>query len=249
VNYTIPFEKVSAGDITLVGGKGANLGEMKRAGLPVPSGFCVTTEAFRLFMDASGVTEELYTTLDGLAADDVQGVRVAGEDIRAKLRRIPIPAAVSADVLKAWEASGKEHPYAVRSSATAEDLPTASFAGQQDTFLNVRGSDGLLDKLRACWISLFSDRAILYRMQNDFPHRDVALSVVVQRILQPQISGILFTADPVIGHRQIATIDASFGLGEALVQGLVTPDHYRVDKRSGSILAGNHWRQAAYYPA
>ncbi len=249
MNYTIPFEKVSAGDITLVGGKGANLGEMKRAGLPVPSGFCVTTEAFRLFMDASGVTEELYTTLDGLAADDVQGVRVAGEDIRAKLRRIPIPAAVSADVLKAWEASGKEHPYAVRSSATAEDLPTASFAGQQDTFLNVRGSDGLLDKLRACWISLFSDRAILYRMQNDFPHRDVALSVVVQRILQPQISGILFTADPVIGHRQIATIDASFGLGEALVQGLVTPDHYRVDKRSGSILAGNHWRQAAYYPA
>ena len=239
MNYTIPFEKVSAGDIALVGGKGANLGEMTCAGLPVPSGFCVTTAAFRLFMNVSGATEQLYATLDGLAADDVQGVRVAGEDIRAKLRHVPIPAAVSADFLKAWEASGKEHPYAVRSSATAEDLPTASFAGQQDTFLNVRGSDELLDKLRACWVSLFTDRAILYRMQNDFAHREVALSVVVQRMLQPQVSGILFTADPVSGHRQIATIDASYGLGEALVQGLVTPDHYRVNKRNGEILAAN----------
>ncbi|MFQ5408011.1 MAG: phosphoenolpyruvate synthase [Anaerolineales bacterium] len=238
---TIPiilrFEKISAADLPLVGGKGANLGEMARAGLPVPPGFCVTTAAFRAFMEASGAAAATYAALSGLAPADLAGVRMAGARIRRRLLNAPIPTDVSDAVLAAFDTAGAEQAFAVRSSATAEDLPGASFAGQQDTFLNVRGADDLLDKVRACWVSLFTDRAILYRMQNGFDHGEVALSVVVQRMIAPDVSGIMFTADPVSNHRHRATIDASYGLGEALVQGIVSPDHYKVDKRTGEIAA------------
>ena len=139
-------------------------------------------------------------------------------------------------VRQSWQEIGTDHAYAVRSSATAEDLPDASFAGQQDTYLNIIGEAALLDAIRRCWVSLFTDRAILYRVQNNFQHRDVQLSVVVQQMIMSERSGILFTADPLTGHRHTLTIDASFGLGEALVSGLVSPDAYRVDKRTRTIL-------------
>lgn len=233
---TLPFSAIHASDLPLVGGKGANLGEMTQAGFPLPPGFCVTTVAFRQFMQDSGLVEEIYRSLEKLAPDDVEGVRQVGQQIRTQLAQVALPAEVENAIVAAWEALGTGDSYAVRSSATAEDLPDASFAGQQDTYLNVMGRQKLLESVRACWISLFTDRAILYRAQNHFSQRDVYLSVVVQRMVFPDVSGILFTADPVSGNRQIISIDASYGLGEALVAGLVSPDLYKVDKRSHAIV-------------
>ncbi len=233
---TMPFSAIRANDLSCVGGKGANLGELTHAGFPVPPGFCVTTRGFRKFMQAGGLAEEIYCSLESLAADDVEGVRRVGEQIREKLTQVPLPQEIENAIVAAWEELGADDAYAVRSSATAEDLPDASFAGQQDTYLNVVGREKLLEAVRACWVSLFTDRAILYRAQNNFSERDVYLAVVVQRMVFPDASGILFTANPVSGHRQILSIDASYGLGEALVAGLVSPDLYKVDKRSRTIL-------------
>jgi pyruvate,water dikinase len=237
---TLPFEAIAAGDLARVGGKGANLGELGRAGFPVPPGFCVTTDAYRLFFDAAcAAGGDPLAALAGVDGADVEAVRAAGARVREGLGRVPMPAAVAAAVAAAWEAAGGDldgAAWAVRSSATAEDLPGASFAGQQDTYLNVRGRAPLLDAVRRCWISLFTDRAILYRARNGFPHEAVLLSVVVQRMVRPDVSGILFTADPITGHRGVCSIDAGFGLGEALVSGLVSADLYRVDKRSGEVL-------------
>ncbi|MCC6166912.1 MAG: phosphoenolpyruvate synthase [Caldilineaceae bacterium] len=232
-DYTLPFDVISAADLPTVGGKGANLGEMARAGFPVPPGFCVTTAAFQHWIaSAAGA---VYARLDALGPDDVDAARAAGAAVRAQLAALPVPGDVAQAVVAAWQVQGTDHAYAVRSSATAEDLPDASFAGQQDTFLNVRSRDDLLARLRDCWVSLFTDRAILYRAKNGFAHRSVALAVVVQRMVMPDAAGILFTADPVTSHRGRITIDAGYGLGEALVAGLVTPDLYTVDKRSGRI--------------
>ena len=233
----LPFSAIRSKDLPLVGGKGANLGEMTHAGFPVPPGFCVTTAAFRRFMAAHGQANRLYALLDELTVSDVDEVRRVGELVRRELMDTPMPEEVSLAILETWREEGGEYAYAVRSSATAEDLPDASFAGQQDTFLNVRGEDALLDAVKMAWISLFTDRAILYRIQNDFDHRAVALAVVVQRMVMADISGALFTADPVTGHRHTLVINACFGLGEALVSGLVTPDTYRVDKRTGEVIS------------
>ena len=234
--FILSFSDIRATDLPLVGGKGANLGEMTHAGFPIPGGFCLTTQAFRQFMDTHPDTASLYKQLDGITTNDVESVREVGERIREALMNVSMPDEIAEAVKDAWQETGVEHAYAVRSSATAEDLPDASFAGQQDTYLNIIGEESLLDAIRRCWVSLFTDRAILYRAQNNFPHREVALSVVVQKMVMSEKSGTLFTADPLTGHRHTLTIDASFGLGEALVSGLVSPDSYRVDKRTRVIL-------------
>ena len=174
--------------------------------------------------------------LDTVTTDNVETVRRVGQRVRQVLLEVPMPGDVADAVRQSWQEIGTDHAYAVRSSATAEDLPDASFAGQQDTYLNIIGEAALLDAIRRCWVSLFTDRAILYRAQNGFNHRDVQLSVVVQQMIMSEISGVLFTADPLTGHRHTIAIDASFGLGEALVSGLVSPDAYRVDKRTHTIL-------------
>ena len=233
---TLSLSDIRAVDLPLVGGKGANLGEMAHAGFPVPPGFCLTTVAFQKFIAAYPDSEGLYALLDTVTTDDVEIVRAVGQHARQMLLEVPIPDDIIEAVKRAWQDTGVEHAYAVRSSATAEDLPDASFAGQQDTYLNILGEAALLDAIRRCWVSLFTDRAILYRIQNNFSHREVQLSVVVQQMIMSETSGILFTADPLTGHRHILTIDASFGLGEALVSGLVSPDAYRVDKRKRVIL-------------
>lgn len=232
----LPFSVITAGDLPVVGGKGANLGEMTQAGLPVPPGFCVTTTAFRHFMAESHEAESLYKQLNEITTEDLDHARKVGEMVRERLTAVPIPADISEAILTAWQVQGTDKAYAVRSSATAEDLPDASFAGQQDTYLNIRGEVDLLDAVRRCWVSLFTDRAILYRVQNDFPHEEVALSVVVQEMVLPEISGILFTADPITGSRNIVSIDASYGLGEALVAGLISADLYKVDKRTMQVV-------------
>ncbi len=234
--FTLVFREVAAQDIPLVGGKGANLGELARAGFRVPPGFCITTAGFDAFLEGAPAMESYYARLSRMGSDDLEGVRQLGGELRSYLQQIEMPKPVAAAIAAAWRTLGTWEAYAVRSSATAEDLPTASFAGQQDTFLNVRTETALLDRVRACWVSLFTDRAILYRAQNGFDHRQGRLSVVVQQMVFPQVSGILFSADPVSGHRRIASIDASFGLGEALVSGLVSADLYRVDKRSWQVV-------------
>lgn len=231
---TLAFETISAADLPKVGGKGANLGELTRAGFNVPPGFCVTTRAFTCFME--GAKQDVYALLANLRADDLEGLRRVGGAVRACLDEVPLPAEVEGAVVNAWHTLGDGYAYAVRSSATAEDLPHASFAGQQDTYLNVRGKDALLASVKRCFISLFTDRAILYRIQNGFDHREVALSAVVQCMVQSDVAGILFTADPVTGNRNILSVDASFGLGEALVSGVVSADLYKVDKRTRGII-------------
>jgi phosphohistidine swiveling domain-containing protein len=235
--FILPFERISAADLPHVGGKGANLGELARAGFPVPPGFCVTTTAFDAFLAGLGETRALYAALESLDGKDVEAARRAAEATRATLGQAPLPPAVAHAVLAAWRDMGTEAAWAVRSSATAEDLPDASFAGQQDTYLNIRGAEALLDAVRRCWVSLFTDRAVLYRARNGFGHRGVKLSVVVQRMVMPEVSGILFTADPITGRRGTVSIDAGFGLGEALVSGLINADLYKVDKATGELLS------------
>jgi pyruvate,water dikinase len=232
----LPFERISAADLPRVGGKGANLGEMARAGFPVPPGFCVTTAAFDEFLAGCGALQPLYAELEALDGKDVEAARRVAESTRATLERAPLPPAVADAVLAAWRELGTDASWAVRSSATAEDLPDASFAGQQDTYLNIRGAEALLDAVRRCWVSLFTDRAVLYRARSGFGHRSVKLSVVVQRMVLPEVSGILFTADPITGRRGTVSIDAGFGLGEALVSGLINADLYKVDKATGELL-------------
>ncbi len=234
--FILPFERIDAARAAEVGGKGANLGVLVRAGLPVPPGVCLTTAAFDRFLESAPDVAERILALDGLEAQDLAGVAHHAGELRARLLELPVPPVVEAQLLAAWRGLGAEHAYAVRSSATLEDLPDASFAGQQDTFLNVRGEGPLLAAVRACWASLFTDRAVLYRRKHAYRSNAAKLSVVLQRMVLPDVAGILFTADPVTGHRDVCSIDASYGLGEALVSGLVHADLYRVRKSTGELL-------------
>jgi phosphohistidine swiveling domain-containing protein len=233
---TLAFPEIREQNEARVGGKAANLARLLRADVQVPPGFCVTTAAYDRFLAGLPDAPGRFDALEALDGRSVEAARSAAEAMRAALEGLPVPADVVAAVGAAWRAHGPEHPLAVRSSATAEDLPGASFAGQQDTYLNVQGEAALIDAVRRCWISLFTDRAVLYRARSHFGHRGVRLAVVVQRLIDPEVSGILFTADPITGHRQVASIDAGFGLGEALVGGLINADLYRVDRRRGTIL-------------
>lgn len=232
--YVLYFNEIDKKHLTYVGGKGANLGEMTKAGFPVPQGFCVTTEAYRTFIETSKEMSGFYDLLDQVRPDRLETIRSLGQRIRKHLKSLSMPEDVKSSILEAWKITGQVQAYAVRSSATAEDLPTASFAGQQDTFLNVLGPEQLLQAVHDCWASLFTDRAISYRAKNGFGHSLVFLSVVVQQMVFPEVSGIMFTADPITGHRKTISIDASFGLGEALVSGIVAADLYQV--RSGKII-------------
>lgn len=227
--YILRFDEIDRTKISEVGGKGANLGEMFRVtGVHVPDGFCITTKAYQHFIAGAAEFQQLINELERLDADDLAQVAASGRRMRNYLENVSIPAAIIAEIDEVLTAAMADFHYAVRSSATAEDLPGASFAGQQETFLNIKGREALLDCIRKCWASLFTDRAIVYRRKNGFRHSEVLLSVVVQRMIEPEVAGILFTADPVSGNRQVVSIDASFGLGEALVSGLVTADLYKV---------------------
>jgi Phosphoenolpyruvate synthase/pyruvate phosphate dikinase len=227
-NYLLFFNEIDKTQLPWVGGKGANLGEMVRAGLPVPTGFCITTEAYSAFIQTSSQMESLFARLERLMPDQPAQISELGLTIRSHLESVAIPEEIQASIIEGWQKLGAEYAYAVRSSATAEDLPGASFAGQQESYLNVKGAQQMLDSVRKCWASLFTDRAIAYRMQNGFDHRSVHLAVVVQHMVLPEVSGIMFTADPVSGNRKIVSIDAGYGLGEAMVSGIITADLYQV---------------------
>ncbi|MBY8912058.1 phosphoenolpyruvate synthase [Bacillus sp. YC2] len=233
--YVLEFREIDKTRQMAVGGKGMNLGECSRIeGILVPEGFCVTTDAYKRVI---GKNEEFHQLLDQLAVqkvDEREKISEISRQIRELIEGIGIDKGIEEEIDRCLLAFGFEHSYAVRSSATAEDLPFASFAGQQDTYLNIKGKDAILQHISKCWASLFTDRAVIYRMKNGFDHRKVYLSVVIQRMIFPQASGILFTADPVTSNRKVLSIDASFGLGEALVSGLVSADNYQV--REGRIV-------------
>ena len=230
------FDEIDQTQVAIVGGKGAQLGELSRIeGIHVPAGFCVTTDAFRRAMaNVAGVADQL-DRLSHLSLDDRGGIRAASAEIRGTIEQVALPDDLGAAIADSVAHLGGHPAYAVRSSATTEDLPTASFAGQQDTYLNVAGTAALVQHVRRCWASLFTERAVTYRLQNGFDHRVVQMAVVIQQMVFPQAAGVLFTADPVTSNRKVVCVEASFGLGEALVSGLVNPDIYRV--RGGEIVA------------
>ncbi|TDL60827.1 phosphoenolpyruvate synthase [Rhodococcus qingshengii] len=228
-SLVLSFQEMENTQLSLVGGKGLNLGKLSKIeGIQVPEGFCVTTLGYQKAIEQN---ETFQTLLDQLTLLNVEDRNQIGE-ISRKLRQNLMDVEIPSDVVKAvthyLSQLGFEHAYAVRSSATAEDLPHASFAGQQDTYLNIIGIEAILEHISKCWASLFTDRAVIYRIQNGFDHSQISLSVIVQRMVFPQASGVLFTADPITSNRKLLSIDASFGLGEALVSGLVSPDCYQV---------------------
>jgi pyruvate,water dikinase len=236
--YILGFSEIDRHGLDRVGGKGANLGELSRiSGIQVPHGFCVTTEAYGQTVQQLPEFQSLLAQLAELKASDRTEAATIAAQLRGMIERAPIADDIAAAVTRCITQLGVHEAYAVRSSATAEDLPNASFAGQQDTYLNVIGVQSVLQHIRKCWASLFTDRAVSYRIQHGFDHRKVQLSVVVQQMIFPEAAGILFTADPVSSSRKVISIDAGYGLGEALVSGIVSADNYKV--RNGKITGMN----------
>ncbi|MCX4649984.1 MULTISPECIES: rifamycin-inactivating phosphotransferase [unclassified Streptomyces] len=233
--YVLDLQDIDETQVAVVGGKGAHLGGLSRIeGIRVPGGFCVTTEAFRRVIEEAPSIDDQLDRLSRLNPDDREAIRTLSAQIRRTIEGIAILGDLAAAITHALARLGEQTAYAVRSSATAEDLPTASFAGQQDTYLNVVGPTAILQHVSRCWASLFTERAVTYRQRNGIDHRTVHMAVVVQQMVIPHASGILFTADPVTGNRKVATVDSGFGLGEALVSGLVNPDVFKV--RDGEVV-------------
>ncbi|MCK4976237.1 MAG: PEP/pyruvate-binding domain-containing protein, partial [Anaerolineales bacterium] len=217
-----------------VGGKAANLSRLARAGFSVPDGFFVTTQAYHDYLQANYLEDRIQSRLENIRADNPTSLQKASDEIRGWFSEGDLSFELVTDLKQAYSGI-KEAPVAVRSSATAEDLPEMSFAGQHDTYLNIIGEGALLKAVVDCWSSLWTARAIGYRARNGIDHADVALSVVVQEMVQASASGVLFTANPLTGARTETVIDATFGLGEALVGGYVEPDHYIIDIEGGEI--------------
>ncbi|HYM36176.1 MAG TPA: PEP/pyruvate-binding domain-containing protein, partial [Steroidobacteraceae bacterium] len=244
--YIIPFEKLGRRDVETVGGKNSSLGEMishlAKVGVSVPTGFATTAQAYRDFLKHEGLAERIANELKSLNVDDVGKLNAAGSKIRGWILATPFPPKLESEILQSFErlSGGKDIAVAVRSSATAEDLPDASFAGQQETFLNVRGKDALLKAVHDVFASLFNDRAIAYRVHQGFAHEQVALSAGIQHMVRSDrgASGVMFTLDTDSGFRDVVFITASYGLGETVVQGAVNPDEFYVYKpalRAGKL--------------
>ncbi len=246
--YVVDLRRVGKEDVRIAGGKGANLGELLRLGFPVPPGFVVTSRAYWDFLDKSGLRDRIFDLLRNLNVEDTKSLEETSEKIREMIVGAEVPGEIRAEVVRAYRKLGernlggmitRELPFViVRSSATAEDLPEASFAGQQATIFNVRGDEELIKAVKECWASLFTARAIYYREKQGFPHEKVGIAVVVQRMLDSEVAGVLFTADPVTGEPKII-IEAAYGQGDAVVSGAVTPDRYVVDKETLRILEKN----------
>ena len=239
--YIRPFEDCTKDCIELVGGKNTGLGTMIRSGIPVPPGIAVTTDAYRAMLGTGRAEDAISKLLNDVDLDDVDGLEEVSQRIRAGIEAQPMPPDVEAAIRRGYEEltrrSGWESdvPVAVRSSATAEDLPGASFAGQQDTFLWVVGADEVLAHVKRCWSSLYTARAIAYRIEQGFDHDKVFMSVCIQKMVNARAAGVMFTLNPINGDRSKVVIDAAWGLGESVASGEVTPDNYLVDKIAGRI--------------
>ena len=240
MEYVEFFEELKKEDVDIAGGKGANLGELTQAGIPVPPGFVITSATYQKFMDETGITQEIMDILDALDVNNNKELQESAREIKKIIKETEIPDEIRSIIIEAYNALchriGKENAFvAVRSSATAEDLPEASFAGQQDTYLNVKGPEDLMKYVRKCWASLFGARAIFYREENNFDHSKVYIAVVVQEMVDAEKAGVMFTVHPSTGEEKIL-IEGAWGLGEGVVSGTVTPDTYWLDKATGEIL-------------
>lgn len=239
--FVVWFQDVDREDGAIVGGKGANLGEMTKAGFPVPPGFIVTAQAYYHFLDEANLRPKIHDLLAKLDVSDSKALDKAAEKTQKLILHAPFPKEIGKKIMESYFSLGGgilKHPLvAVRSSATAEDLPGASFAGQQATFLNVEGEANVIEKVKEAWASLFTPRAIFYRVTQKFDHFKVGIAVPVQKMVSSHTSGIMFTIDPVTSDKSKVVIEAIYGLGEMIVQGAVTPDHYEVDKKDKQIIA------------
>ncbi|MCP8322458.1 MAG: phosphoenolpyruvate synthase, partial [archaeon] len=250
----VEFEKLGKDDVPIVGGKNANLGEMLKAGIPVPPGFAVTSYAYKRFLEETGLVDKIYNIIKENVKDknDPRQYEGASKEIRAIVEAEQVPKDIAKAVKEAYkklcDKLGIVDVYvAVRSSATAEDLPDASFAGQQETYLNVKGFDDLIHNLRKCWSSLFTPRAIFYRDEKGFPHEKVLISVGVQKMVNAKAAGVMFTLHPVTGDRSKIVIESTWGLGESLVSGSVTPDRFVVDKDTMKIVEREIAHKTVFY--
>ncbi len=241
------FSELTKKSIGEAGGKGANLGEMTQAGFPVPPGFVVTSGAYFKHLTANGLTNVIEQELKGLDVNNNDALNAASEKIKKHILDSRMPDDIRHDIIVSYkqlcDRIGRELFVAVRSSATAEDLPTASFAGQQSTYLNVKGQDHVVHMVKECWASLFEPRAIYYRVQNHFEHMKVGLAAVVQMMVQSERSGVMFTVDPITQNRSLISIEAGYGLGETVVSGQITPDSYRVEASNMAIVKKDICRQ------
>src|ERR671913_580465 len=239
MTYTAWFDEIGKQDIALAGGKGANLGELSRAGLPVPPGYVVTTRAYDAFVESNDIGDLIVGRASATRAEDPAGFEEVAEGIRALFSSGRVPEEMADEIRAAYQELSEDGQtaVAVRSSATAEDLAGASFAGQQETYLNVRGADALLEAVKNCWASLWTARAMAYRTRQGIAPETVSLAVVVQRMVESEAAGVMFTANPSNGRRDQTTISAAWGLGESVVSGSVTPDSMVVEKGSGRVLS------------
>ena len=237
-NSILWFSQIDKNDTNSVGGKAANLGELTRAGLPVPNGFTVTAGAYFNFIEASNLKEKIKFLLEKVDINNSNLLNETSSLIKKSIEASKLPESLAKEIIISYKKLSKDSSalVAVRSSATAEDLPQASFAGQQSTFLNIKGDQQLLDAIKKCWASLFEARAIFYRVQNDFDHFKVGIAVPVQKMVQSEVSGVMFTIDPTNNDKRKIVIEAVYGLGETIVQGKVNPDHYEVDKQTFKIV-------------
>lgn len=239
--YVLWFENSGRKTFELVGGKGASLGEMTQAGIRVPPGFSVTTQAYTDFLDAAGIRKTIFPMLEKIDLKKSGSLETIARDVREIIQGQEIPEKIVSAIKSAYhelmEKTGVDNlPVAVRSSATAEDLPDASFAGQQDTYLWITGEDSVVIHTKDCWASLFSDRAIAYRLNHGFTHEREKISVVIQKMVHAKCAGVMFTLNPINGDRSKISVNSSWGLGESIVSGTVTPDEFLVDKVTFDIL-------------
>ncbi|MEM4549021.1 MAG: PEP/pyruvate-binding domain-containing protein, partial [Nitrososphaerota archaeon] len=239
--FVFELESITKEDVPLVGGKGANLGEMLRLGIPVPPGFTVTAYAYKYFIEKAGIGEQIRKILSEVDYSNPESIEEKTREIRELILKQEIPKELEAEIITAYRRLAEkvgmvDPPVAVRSSATAEDLTSASFAGQQETYLNVRGEARLLESVKKCWASLFTSRATFYRHEKGFDHMSVYLCVVVQKMVNAKASGVMFTLHPVTGDTSKILIEANWGLGESVVSGEATPDVYVVDKKTLKII-------------
>lgn len=235
MKYVLEFEQITKALVPVVGGKNASLGEMLRAGIRVPPGFAITTDSYLEFLTEAGIASEISHILATVNPDEVASLDEAGAEIRGLIDNVSMPSVVTEAIGEGYarlceKCQVEELPVAVRSSATAEDLPTASFAGQQDTYLWIKGLDEVIRMVQRCWASLFTARAISYRARMNFPHKKVLISVGVQKMVNARAAGVIFTLNPVNGDPSRVVIEGSWGLGETVVSGAVTPDKFVVDK-------------------
>lgn len=235
--YLAWFDEIPDGELAMAaGGKGASLCRMSRAGLPVPGGFIVRSEMFNAYMEANGLWDYVFEKLETIDFSSDASLIAVSAEIRRKIIDCPVPQEMAEDIVKHYTqiGSGRE-PVAVRSSGTAEDLDDASFAGQQETFLFVIGNDDVVKFIKECWASLYNDRAIFYRREKKFDERSISIAVVVQRMVSAQKAGVMFTSNPITNDYNTVVLEAAWGLGEAIVSGIVTPDNLWIDKRTGEV--------------